>query len=146
MSENHTNSLPLPLPQRGRVNGNVKQRHVRRQRPVQDTCHDIRCKCGQVHHPAHVAAVDPLLPGNLPQPFYLARLQHGKPPMPADERQLQGRWLTGQPGLAARQGHKLPPTAPLDLYGNRDSKAAIDAAKRAWRAYKQTKIGKKGTR
>lgn len=32
------------------------------------------------HHPAHVAAVHPLLPGNLPQRLYLARLQHGEPP------------------------------------------------------------------
>lgn len=63
---------PLLIPQRWRINRQIKQRDVVRQCVVQDGRHDVGCQRGQVDHPADVAVVDSFPRGDLLQGLRLA--------------------------------------------------------------------------
>lgn len=58
-------SFPLLIPQRWRINRQIKQRDVVRQCDVQDGRHDVGSQRGQVDHPANVAVVDSFPRGDL---------------------------------------------------------------------------------
>jgi len=56
---------PLLSPQNRRPRRQLEQRHLGWECLVQDRCNDVGYERGQVHHVAHVAVVDSLMPGDL---------------------------------------------------------------------------------
>jgi hypothetical protein len=84
-----SNPPPLLLPQQRRSRRQVEQRHLRRQRLVENRGDDVGRERGQVDHAAHVAVVDFITSDDLFHGLRLPRLQQGQAAIPAGEHELE---------------------------------------------------------